>query len=173
MNFVLGCQLRRRLVSLESSATKLLALNASIEAARAGDAGRGFDVVASEVKTLAGQTAGATDTVSQSISRIRGAAGLAVSDLKRIANRITSMSKGSVSSAITQQHSALSEISRSAQIGADQADALSSMMGSIDETARSAAHAVSELSALATKLAADAREFKHQVATLSENVCAC
>ena len=60
--------------------TNLLALNATIEAARAGEAGKGFAVVASEVKDLAKQTATATDDIRkriegiQSIDRRRGRA---------------------------------------------------------------------------------------------------
>ena len=53
--------------------TSLLALNAHIEAARAGDAGRGFAVVASEVKTLSGQTARATGDISTHVAEIQTA----------------------------------------------------------------------------------------------------
>ncbi|MBN2139836.1 MAG: HAMP domain-containing protein [Desulfovibrionaceae bacterium] len=59
--------------------TNLLALNAAIEAARAGEAGRGFAVVADEVRKLAEKTLGATKEVEQSVTAIQESA---VSNIK-------------------------------------------------------------------------------------------
>ena len=71
--------------------TQLLALNATIEAARAGRAGRGFSVVAKEVKSLADEATRTSETIVDQVAEVQQAAADTIAVLEAIAGRIREM----------------------------------------------------------------------------------
>jgi methyl-accepting chemotaxis protein len=79
------------LISSIARQTSLLALNSTIESARAGAAGRGFAVVASEVKALALQTQQATEDIRLKIETLQNDAGASVAAVQRISGAIESI----------------------------------------------------------------------------------
>jgi methyl-accepting chemotaxis protein len=94
--------------------TNLLALNATIEAARAGEAGKGFAVVASEVKELARDTAKATEEIGGRIESMQGdtqRAVEAISEIGKVIERIDNL-QTKIAAAVEEQSVTTGEISR-------------------------------------------------------------
>ena len=79
------------LITQVAGQTRLLALNATIEAARAGDAGRGFSVVAQEVKGLADEAAGSTEAIMARVDTVQEVAAETIGVVEGVTGRIREM----------------------------------------------------------------------------------
>jgi methyl-accepting chemotaxis protein len=120
--------------------TTLLALNSTIEAARAGAAGRGFAVVASEVKALAVQTQDATEEIKKKIDALQRDAAGSVEAVHRISLAIQAIRPvfENVNGAVAEQNKTTSEMTENVATASNFIASVGDSANQIDQAAKEA-----------------------------------
>jgi methyl-accepting chemotaxis protein len=152
--------------------TNLLALNAAIEAARAGEQGRGFAVVADEVRKLAERTAHATAEISTMIKAIQDEVGKAVGAMNNATCKVDSgvQLSNEAGQALHNIVKSVDDLQLMVQQIASAADEMSATSDQISKDIESIAQLSKESSANSEQTAAASREMTRLSANLQDIV---
>ncbi|MBL8484678.1 MAG: hypothetical protein JNJ60_20965, partial [Rhodocyclaceae bacterium] len=150
--------------------TNLLALNAAIEAARAGEAGRGFAVVADEVRKLAEKTTTATSEINGTVGDIRRRVETAIGAIDGASNNLKQTSStaleslNAISERVTQLQGVVAQVSGAThQIRGSSAE-IDRDIGSVAQSSLVTRNEAGALRAEADKLVAVSRNLNEAVA---------
>ncbi|MFM9956749.1 MAG: methyl-accepting chemotaxis protein [Phycisphaerales bacterium] len=149
--------------------TNLLALNAAIEAARAGEHGRGFAVVADEVRKLADRTTKATKEIAESIQTIQSETGQAVARMSEGTQQVQAGVKMAgqageslqkIVSSAQQVAGMIQSIASAAQQQTSASEEISRNVSSIDQLTRQTAQGADQAASAASQLSANAEKLR-------------
>lgn len=143
-----------KLIGDISDQTNLLSLNASIEAARAGEYGRGFAIVASEIKKLSEQTTNATKEIGSQIHAVQTSTNKSVDAIKEISNTIQLLVEISlsISTAIEEQSTVTQNMASTMSSASENVDTINSSISNISDSAQKISQMTAKVRELSQEL---------------------